>query len=134
MTAHVHDLLDRVHQAGARLSLNGDKLRVTTTGPLPDELVEKLKAAKPELIDMLTEPDTQPGTNVVLLAVPDGVPAAWVQGVAYLLSMARPAAWPENQWKLLREDSFAFLRDHGANAARSAGMCWMSSASTRHAL
>ena len=95
MTEHVHDLLDRVHQAGARLSLNGDKLRVTTTAPLPDELVEELKAAKPALIDMLTEVDARPAANVVLVAVPDGVRLAWCQGVCDLLASTRPAAWSE---------------------------------------
>ena len=57
----------------------------------------------------------------MLLAVPDGVPVTWVQGVADLLAMSRPAAWPETEWRLLREDAFAFLRDRGAEAA---GLGW----------
>ena len=122
MTEHVHDLLDRVHQAGARLSLNGDKLRVTATAELPDDLVEALRAAKPDLIDLLArsepEVDARPGANVVLLAVPPGCPEAWVRGVANLLAALRPTAWPEERWTLLREDAFAFLRDRGAEAVR----------------
>ena len=55
---------------------------------------------------------------MVLLAVPPGVPEQWVQGVADLLAMTRPAAWSEEQWAILREDAFAFLRDRGAEAAR----------------
>ncbi len=122
MTAHAQHLLDQVHEAGGRLLMNGDKLRVEAPAPLPDELVERLKTAKPDLIDMLArrepEADARPGANVVLLSVPPGVPDAWAQGVADLLAMGRPAPWPENRWAELREDAFAFLRDHGADASR----------------
>ena len=122
MTAHLQTLLDQVHEAGGRLLMNGDKLRVEAPAPLPDELVEQLKTAKPALIDMLgqrePEVDARPGASIVLLAVPPGVPDAWVQGVAELLAMSRPGAWPEDRWTALREDAFAFLRDHGAEAAR----------------
>ena len=116
MTAHAQHLLDQVHEAGGRLLMNGEKLRVEAPAPLPDELVAQLKAAKPELIDMLArrepEPDTRPGANVVLLAVPPGCPEQWVQGVADLLAMARPAAWSEEGWAALREDSYRFIRNH----------------------
>ena len=53
MTAHLQTLLDRVHAAGGRLLMNGDKLRVEAPAPLPDELVEQLRAAKTELIAVL---------------------------------------------------------------------------------
>ena len=53
MTVPLHDLLDRVHQAGASVSANGDKLRVETTAPLSDELVSELREAKPALLQHL---------------------------------------------------------------------------------
>ena len=120
MTEHLQILVDRVQEAGGRLLLNGDKLRVEAPAPLPDELVDQLRAAKPELIDMLgrQRPDTRPGAYDVLLAVPPGVPEQWAQGVADLLAMPRPTTWPETQWRQLREDAFGFLRDHAATAAR----------------
>ena len=125
MTAHLHNLLDQVHEAGGRLLMNGDKLRVEAPAPLPDELVEQLKAAKPALLNLLTkvepEVDARPGASIVLLVTPDGVPPAWTQGVCDLLAVARPAGWPESQWAALREDGFTFLRDHGAEAA---GLGW----------
>ncbi len=55
-------------------------------------------------------------TKIVLLHCPPGVPEAWVRGVADLLAMARPASCPPERWKALREDSYAFLRDHAARA------------------
>ena len=53
MTSHLHDLVERVQEAGASLSVNGDKLRVRTTAPMPDELVEELRQAKPALLEHL---------------------------------------------------------------------------------
>ena len=120
MTAHAQDLIARLQAAGGRLSVEDGQVFVEAPAPLPDELVEQLRAAKPVLINMLSrrEPDVRPGVNVVLLAVPPGVPEQWAQGVADLLAMGRPVPWPEDRWNALREDSFAFLRDHGAEAVR----------------
>ena len=55
-------------------------------------------------------------TKIVLLHCPPGAPETWVQGVADLLAMARPAACPEPKWQALREDAYTFLRDHAARA------------------
>ena len=60
-------------------------------------------------------------TKIVLLAVPPGVPETWTQGVADLLAMPCPASCPDARWQALREDSYAFLRDH---AARAHGLGW----------
>ena len=120
MTALAQDLIARLKAAGGRLSLEDGQVFIEAPAPLPGGLVEQLRAAKPALVSMLTaaEPDARPGANVVLLAVPPGVPEDWAQGVCDLLAMVRPAAWPEAHWCQLREDAFAFLRDHGAEAAR----------------
>ncbi len=56
------------------------------------------------------------GGRAVLLQVPDGVPAEWVQGVADLLAMPPHAAWPEPAWRVLREDALTFLKDWAAQA------------------
>ena len=122
MIAPLPDLVARVRAAGGSLALDDGELYVETPKPLPAELIEQLRSAKPALIDLLTEgkakPDARPGAKAVLLAVPPGVPEQWVQGVADLLTMARPAPWPEDRWAALCEDSFAFLRNHGAEAVR----------------
>ena len=80
MTAHPPDLVARVRAAGGRLTLDNGDLYVETANPLPDELIEQLRAAKSALTDLLAEPDgAWFGSNAVLLAVPDGVPEAWTQ-------------------------------------------------------
>ena len=53
MTAPLQNLLERVQDAGAKLSVNGDKLRVETIAPMPPELVEELRQAKPALLQHL---------------------------------------------------------------------------------
>ena len=68
-----------------------------------------------------TRGTTAASTKIVLLHVPPGVPEAWVQGVADLLAMARPASCPEAKWQVLREDAYHFLRGH---AARAHGLGW----------
>ncbi len=41
------------------------------------------------------------GRRVVLLAVPDGVPEAWVQGVGDLMVMQPHADWRKSDWRTL---------------------------------
>jgi hypothetical protein len=57
-----------------------------------------------------------PGGRAVLLQVPDGVPAEWVQGVADLLAMPPHPDWPEPRWRTLREDALAFLQGWAVQA------------------
>ena len=50
MTGHLNQLLDKVAEAGASLSIHGDKLRVKTTAPMAADLVDELRQAKPDLL------------------------------------------------------------------------------------
>ncbi len=111
------DLIRTVEQAGGHLELDGDGLVVEAPEPLPEPIMTELRAHKAEVIDVLTRPIAR----VVLLAVPPGVPEAWVKGVADLLAMARPASCPDAKWQALREDAYHFLQDH---AARTHELGW----------
>ncbi len=57
-------------------------------------------------------------TRAVLLEVPDGVPKAWVQGVADLMVMPPHPAWPAEGWKTLQEDALRFLQEWAGQAHR----------------
>ncbi len=109
------ELIRTVEQAGGHLEPDGDSLVVEAPKPLPEPIMTELRAHKAEIIDFLT----RPVARVVLLHCPPGVPEAWVQGVADLLSMARPASCPAAKWQVLREDTYHFLRDHAARALAS---------------
>ncbi len=56
----------------------------------------------------------------MLLAVPDGVPEEWVQGVADLMVMPPHSDWTEDGWKTLQGDAVRFLR-HWASQAHKLG-------------
>ncbi len=111
------DLIRTVERAGGHLEPDGDGLVVEAPEPLPEPIMTELRAHKAEVINFLTRPIAR----VVLLAVPPGVPEAWVQGVADLLAMTCPASCPEAKWQVSREDAYRFLRDH---AARAHGLGW----------
>ncbi len=81
----------------------------------PDREREKSELSEKSLGGK-TRGTTAASTKIVLLHVPPGVPEAWVQGVADLLAMARPASCPDAKWQTLREDAYTFLRDHAARA------------------
>lgn len=46
-------LINQVMACGGRVSLNGDKLHMSAPKPLPDKLIEKLKANKPTVMEYL---------------------------------------------------------------------------------
>ncbi len=106
------DLIRTVERAGGHLEPDGDGLVVEAPEPLPEPIMTELRAHKVEVIDFLTRPIAR----VVLLHRPPGVPEVWVQGVADLLAMARPASCPDAKWQALREDAYRFLRDHAGRA------------------
>ncbi len=56
--------------------------------------------------------------RAVLLAVPDGVPEEWVQGVGDLMVMPPHSAWSDEEWKTLQEDALRFLRELAGQAHR----------------
>ncbi len=68
------------------------------------------------------EPDlpdkSPPGTRVVLLAVPDGAPEEWVQGVGDLMVMPPHPAWSDEGWKTLQGDALRFIQDWAGQARR----------------
>ncbi len=54
----------------------------------------------------------------MLLAVPDGVPEEWVQGVADLLVMPAHPDWKGGDWHTLQEDALRFVREWAGQARR----------------
>ena len=90
---------------------------------IPSEIVSYIADRRIALVEGLEEAaawyvNSQAWADgrAVLLQVPDGVPAEWVQGVANLLAMTPHPDWPEAGWKILQEDALAFLRDWAAQA------------------
>jgi hypothetical protein len=78
------DLMRQVAAAGGRLRVVGDgSLQVSAPTPLPDALVENLRAHK----------------GALLAALAPGVPAEWAAGVASLQTMTCPAIVRPDRWR-----------------------------------
>ena len=56
--------------------------------------------------------------RAALIAVPDGVPDSWAQGICDLLVMPPHPAWKDDGWKVLQQDALWFLQDWAAQANR----------------
>ena len=59
MTAAI-DMLAAVRALGGEVKLaNSGRLKVVAPAPLPNELIEQLRAAKPDLLTLLSSPEPQ---------------------------------------------------------------------------
>ncbi len=62
-------------------------------------------------------PEVKPGQRIILLAVPEGVPADWFEGVRQIMTHRAPSGIPPERWIQTQTDTWALLRDYGATAA-----------------
>ncbi len=101
-------------------------LKLAKAGGTLGDFSQGLAAANPQKTSALAALGTLAGvpfeksqiTRAVLLAVPDGVPEEWVQGVADLMVMPPHPDWKDGDWQTLREDALRFLQEWAAQAHR----------------
>ena len=80
---------------------------------------EEVQIPGKTLLSLTDKTDRSPRpTRAVLLAVPEGAPDEWVQGVADLLAAAPHPAWTDKTWKTLQDDALAFLQQWAGQAHR----------------
>ena len=95
MTAAI-DMLAAVRALGGEVRLaNSGRLKVIAPAPLPKELIEQLRAAKPDLLTLLSspEPQTEPRDSwadaeeerAAIVEYDTGAPRAWAEGFARLI-------------------------------------------------
>jgi hypothetical protein len=121
-------LIEAVQRAGGAITLRGDRLRLSAPAPLPENLLQELRAHKAEVIDHLQharQPEFgKPGTDALTHATISSVEvASWVTGVARLATMAPPRSYPAHAWRQLILDAERFLDDW---AQQAAGLGWPS--------
>ena len=119
-------LIEAVQRAGGAIILRGDRLRLSAPEPLPENLLEELRAHKAELIDHLQHARppklAQPATGALThCTIPSAEIASWVAGVARLATMAPPRTYPAHAWQQLIVDAERFLDDWAHRRRRSAG-------------
>ena len=115
-------LIEAVRRAGGAITLRGDRLRLSAPEPLPENLLEELRAHKAEVIDHLQEarrPKLAPPETGALThcTIPSVEIASWVAGVAHLATMPPPSSYPAHAWQQLIVDAERFLDDWAPQAA-----------------
>ncbi|MDX9690646.1 MAG: hypothetical protein RBT70_09355 [Alphaproteobacteria bacterium] len=126
MGCAAYKILSEVKQAGGSLEcVGGDRLRVMAPRPLPPDLVERVKANKPEIILALcaapVSVDQGPFAERAAIIQANGIPQEWAEGFALLCTRERPAVFTPERWGELLDDGGYFLDAWGRQAA---GLRW----------
>lgn len=112
----VSSLIEQATAAGIRLVPDGDTLRLRTRRDPPAELIEALRAHKPEILAALRQP-------------------GFAECLSRLLAMPYPAHIDVDRWALFLADAAAFVALWGPQAERTGwrasdlfavpgGLCW----------
>ena len=123
-------LIEAVQRAGGAITLRGDRLRLSAPEPLPENLLEELRAHKAEVLDHLRlacgamRKGTKTLTPTNVGALPKEPVAAWSDGVAILRSMTPPRTYPAHAWQQLIVDAGRFLDDWAPQAAALGWPAW----------
>ena len=105
MSAAATDTLAAVRALGGEVKLaNPGRLKVVAPAPLPQELIEQLRAAKSDLLTLLVSPAPQTGPGdawtdteeerAAIVEYDAGAPRAWAEGFARLDPNKPPADVP----------------------------------------
>jgi hypothetical protein len=120
MTALAVEALEAVRAAGGNVTLVGpERLKLFAPVPLPDHLVDRVRAAKPELVKLLSGSTSPPAA---IIEYDGGAPRAWAEALARLDPNKPPGDVPPSRWLRFIGDCGRFL-DAGW-AARAAALGW----------
>ena len=102
------------------------RLKVSAPAPLPHELIQQLRAAKPDLLTLLasskpTRTDAEE-ERAAIVEYDGGAPREWAEGFARLDCSHPPADVPSRRWQQFIDDCGLFL-DNGW-AAKAAALGW----------
>lgn len=133
MSATAIDILAAVRARGGdvRLAPSG-RLKVIAPAPLPNELIEQLRAAKHELLSLLPprEPQKAPGDGWVdaederaaIVEYDAGIARPWAEALARLDPNKPPTDVPPSRWVRFIDDCGHFL--DGGWGARAMELGW----------
>ena len=101
-------LADLKH-AGATITVEGDKLRVTAPVAVPAEVLDRLRAYKTEVVTLLSRRKPEPAAAAMS--------REWAEGIARLQTMPPPANVPPRRWEQFIDDTARFANHWDAKAA-----------------
>jgi hypothetical protein len=121
------DTLAAVRALGGDVKLGSPgRLKVIAPAPLPQELIQQLRVAKPDLLTLLTstiDPWTDAQEERAAIIEHDGrAPRAWAEGFARLDLNDPPGDVPLRRWLRFIDDCGRFL--DGGWADKAAGLGW----------
>ncbi len=128
MTAAAVDMLTAVRARGGDVKLaSPGRLKVIAPTPLPDELIDQLRAAKSDLLTLLGETRPVDWTDLnderaAIVEYDGGAPRAWAEALARLHPSKPPGDVPPRRWMRFIDDCGRFL-DAGW-ATRAAQLGW----------
>ena len=101
MSALAIDVLTAIYSSGGTVKIAGeDRLKVSAPVPLPNALMDRLRALKPDIRSLLS-----------------AVPADWIAGVASLDAESPPAAVRPEHWSAFVRAAKSFLDSWATKAA-----------------
>jgi hypothetical protein len=126
-------MLAAIRAIGGDVKLAGSgRLKVVAPAPLPNELIEQLRAVKPDLMPLLTQPTptVQPvetwteseEERAAIVEYDGGAPRAWAEALARLDPTNPPGDVPSQRWVRFIDDCGRFL--DGGWASRAAELGW----------
>ena len=133
MTAPAVDALAAVRAAGGDVRLVGPhRLKLIAPRALPDDLIEQVRAAKPELLNLLqNKTDATLGARpnwgeleeerAAIIEYDGGAPRTWAEALARLDPANPPADVPLARWQQFIDDCGRFLDLGWANLAEAFG-------------
>jgi hypothetical protein len=124
MNAAATDILAAVRALGGEVKpSNPGRLRVIAPAPLPNELIQQLRAFKPDLLALLSssEPQTESRDSAEEERGDTSVPRTWTEGYARLDPNNAPADVPPARWMRFIDDFGRFLGGEWARQAAALG-------------
>ena len=116
-------VLDDIRSHGGSVMLIGDDLKLRIPKSAPRDLIDAVRAAKPELITLLREnpnADDDLEERAALVEYGAGVPREWAEGFARLDCAKPPQGYPLPRWHQIINDGGLFL-DRWAHQAAAFG-------------
>jgi hypothetical protein len=101
MSAPAIDVLTAIYAAGGTVKISGeDRLRVSAPGPLPNSLMDRLRAVKPDVTSLLS-----------------AVPTNWIAGVTSFDAARPPSSVRHEHWSAFVGAARSFLDSWATKAA-----------------
>jgi hypothetical protein len=130
MTALAADALATVRAAGGDVRIVGlARLKVIAPVPLPNDLVDRLRAVKPELLALLSGPSPSAAEiwneaeeeRSAIAEYDGGAPRVWAEALARLDPVRPPCDIPPMRWLRFIYDCGRFIDDGWAARAEALG-------------